>query len=85
MGTPSVVVENTAPAEVVTPGVNGLVCSNNAVRLCISIEHYLYETSETERASLRKEAQTSIPLPWDTVIAEVLRRYGDLIKRGKRR
>ncbi len=84
MGIPSIVVENTAPAEVVTRGVNGLVCSNNAASLCGGIEHYLYEISETERASLRKEAQTSIPLPWDTVIAEVQRRYGDLIKRGKR-
>jgi glycosyltransferase involved in cell wall biosynthesis len=85
MGIPSIVVENTAPAEVVTRGVNGLVCSNNPVSLCDSIEHYLYEISETERTAMRQAAQTTIPLPWEKVIGEVQRRYGDLIKRGRRR
>ncbi len=85
MGTPSIVVEKTAPAEVITPGVNGLTCSNNPASLCESIEHYLYEMSETDRASIRQEAQKSIPLPWEKVIAEVQRRYGDITTRGRRR
>jgi glycosyltransferase involved in cell wall biosynthesis len=84
MGTPSIVVENTAPAEVVTGGVNGLVCSNDPASLCNSIEHYLFELSETERVSMRKEAQSSIPLPWEKVIAEVQRRYGEIEQRGRR-
>ncbi len=85
MGIPSIVVENTAPAEVVTPGVNGLACSNNAVSLCDSIEHYLYVMSETERVSIRKAAQNSIPLPWEKVIAEVQGRYSEITKRGRHR
>ncbi len=85
MGTPSVVVENTAPAEVITPDTNGLICSNNAISLCESIEHYLYEMSETERASIRTQAQAGIPLPWENVMAEVKHRYCELIKRGRQR
>ena len=85
MGTPSIVVENTAPAEVITHGINGLACSNNAVSLCESIERYLFDMSETERASMRKEAQSSIPLPWEKVIAEVKHRYSNIINKGRRR
>lgn len=85
MGIPSIVVENTAPAEVITPGINGLVCSNTPVSLCDSIEHYLYDMSETDRASIRKEAQNTIPLPWEKVMAEVQRRYSGVASRGRRR
>lgn len=85
MGIPSLVVENTAPAEVITPGVNGLVCANNPVSLCDSIERYLYEMSETDRACIRKEAQKTIPLPWEKVISEVQRRYTEIARRGRRR
>ncbi len=85
MGVPSVVVENTAPAEVITPCVNGLASSNDPISLCDSIEHYLYEISGTDRASIRQGAQKSIPLPWEKVIAEVQRRYGDITTRGRRR
>ncbi len=86
MGIPSIVVENTAPAEVIiTPGVNGLVCSNNPDSLCVGLKHHLYEMSETDRASIREAAQNSMPLPWEKVIAEVQGRNGDLAKRGRRR
>ncbi len=85
MGISSIVVENTAPAEVITPGLNGLACSNSPESLCESIEHYLYEMSETERASIRREAQRGIPLPWEKVIAEVQGRYSDIARRGRRR
>ena len=54
MGTPSVVVENTAPAEVITDGVNGLVCSDNAESLCEVMERYLFEISKAEQAAIRK-------------------------------
>ncbi len=85
MGIPSAVVENTAPAEVITPDVNGLVCSNDPVSLCDSIEHYLYEMSDAERAAIREAAQTTIPLPWEKVIAEVQHRYGEIVARGRQR
>jgi len=84
MGTPSVVVENTAPAEVVTDGVNGLICSNNPESLCRAMEHYLFEMSKDERADIRKQAQSSIPLPWDEVMADVEARYMTIIANAKR-
>ena len=83
MGTPSVVVKNTAPAEVISDGVNGLICNDDTVSLCDVIERYLFGMSETERENIRKNAQTSVPLPWETVMAEVVERYSALIQKGK--
>lgn len=85
MGTPSVVVKNTAPAEVITDGVTGLICSDDTVNLCDVIEHCLFGMSETEREKIRKNAQESVPLPWKTVMAEVVERYTALIQKGKPR
>ena len=83
MGTPSVVVKNTAPAEVISDGLNGLVCSDDTVSLCDVMERYLFGMSENERANIRKNAQKSVPLPWDTVMKEVEERYRALILKGK--
>ena len=83
MGTPSVVVKNTAPAEVITDGVNGLVCDDDTVSLCDVMERYLFGMSEKERENLRMNAQQSVPLPWETVMAEVEKRYKALILKGK--
>jgi glycosyltransferase involved in cell wall biosynthesis len=83
MGTPSVVVANTAPAEVITDGLNGLVCNNTAESLCDVMEHYLFEISDDERAAIRKHAQESVPLPWETVMTEVEERYKAIIAKGK--
>jgi 1,2-diacylglycerol 3-alpha-glucosyltransferase len=84
MGTPSIVVENTAPAEVVTDGVNGLICSNTPESLCGALERYLFGMNEDERAAIREQAQRSIPLPWETVMAEVEARYKAIIAQGRR-
>jgi 1,2-diacylglycerol 3-alpha-glucosyltransferase len=83
MGTPSVVVKHTAPAEVISDGLNGLVCSDDAVSLCEVIERYLYEMSDFERAAIRKYTQESVPLPWKTVMSKVEERYRALIVKGK--
>lgn len=83
MGTPSVVVKGTAPAEVIRDGVNGLLCEDNTESLSNTIEHYLFRLSDQERLNIRSQAQTSIPLPWETVMKEVEVRYQALIARGK--
>jgi len=85
MGTPSVVVERTAPAEVVTDGLNGLICSNTPESLCDAMEHYLFDLSDDERAAIRKETQSSIPLPWETVMRDVEERYEAIVAKGKRK
>jgi glycosyltransferase involved in cell wall biosynthesis len=79
MGAPSVVVKNTAPAEVITDGLTGLVCSDETVSLCDVLEHYLFEMSENERENIRMNAQKSVPLPWETVMTEVEQLYRALI------
>jgi glycosyltransferase involved in cell wall biosynthesis len=83
MGTPSVVVENTAPAEVIQPGVTGLVCQDNSESLCRVVEHYLLELSDEQRKALGLQAQKNVPLPWETVMAEVQERYHSLIESRK--
>jgi glycosyltransferase involved in cell wall biosynthesis len=85
MGTPSVVVKNSAPAEVITDGLNGLVCNNTAENLCDAMESYLFVMSDDERAAIRKHARESIPLPWETVMTEVEERYKAIIAKGTRK
>jgi len=83
MGTPSVVVRNTAPSEIIRDGINGLVCEDTNESLCQAMEHYLFEISPEARDSMKKEARQSIPLPWETVMKEVEERYQALIARGR--
>jgi glycosyltransferase involved in cell wall biosynthesis len=85
MGTPSVVVKNTAPAEVISDGLNGLVCSDDTVSLCDVMERYLFGMSENDRANIRMNAQKSVPLPWETVLTEVEEHYRALIRNGKQK
>jgi 1,2-diacylglycerol 3-alpha-glucosyltransferase len=83
MGTPSIVVENTAPAELITDGVNGLICQDTAESLCAGLERFLYEMSAEQREAIRKNAQKSVPLPWEKVMKEVEERYKTLAARGR--
>lgn len=85
MGTPSVVVENTAPAEVIMDGWNGLICRDTTESLCAGLERFLFEMSVEERLAIRKHAQESIPLPWEIVMMEVEERYQALIAKGKQK
>lgn len=85
MGTASVVVKNTAPAEVIVDGVNGWLCDDDPVSLCDVIEHHCYELSEIQRDEMGKHAQQSIPMAWEKVMLEVTARYQALIARGKTR
>jgi 1,2-diacylglycerol 3-alpha-glucosyltransferase len=85
MGTPSVVVKGTAPAEVIKDGVDGLICQDTTESLCSAIEFYLFEMSASDRMNIKKNAQKTIPLPWETVMKEVEERYEDLIARGRRK
>ncbi len=78
MGTPSVVVENTAPAEVISDGVNGLVCRDDPADLGRAIERYLFEMNDVQRSAMRARAQTSVPMSWDKVMTMVEDRYREI-------
>ncbi len=82
MGTPSVVVEHTAPAEVIIDGENGLVCQNTPLSLAAELEKFLYGTDERERDEMSRKARASIPLDWDSVMEQVRTRYEYLISKG---
>lgn len=75
MGTPSVVVRGSAPAEAIRDGENGLICENSPESLCAAVERYLFEMTAAQRASLKAQAQQTIPLPWEIVMQEVRARY----------
>ncbi len=75
MGTPSVVVAGTAPAEVIEDGRNGLICEDSTESLCRAVEHYLYEMKPADCTKMKEQAQKVIPRPWETVMQEVKERY----------
>lgn len=83
MGTPSVVVRNTAPAEVIEDCVNGLLCSDDAEDLCSTIEHYCFNLTKKQQAAMGKKALETIPLPWEKVMDEVQARYQALAAKGR--
>lgn len=85
MGTPSVVVKDTAPAEVIQDGVNGLLCSDTSESLANAIEHYIYLIDSRERDRIRSHAQEDIPLPWDKIMMEVYERYQRLTSKKRTR
>lgn len=83
MGTPSVVVRDTAPAEVICDGVNGFLCQDNAASLSEVIARYLYDLTPSQRAAIRLQVQKTVPLPWEKVMRQVEERYQSLIRRGR--
>ncbi len=75
MGTASLVAKNSAPAECIQNGINGLVCEDDPESICDTAFHYLVEMSDREKNDLRYNAKRDIPLAWDGVIYDVERRY----------
>lgn len=73
MGTPSLLIENTCAAEGVTHGVNGYLCQNSPQ----SIADAIYAALPTVKA-VGLEARSTIPVPWQTIITDVLARYNAL-------
>lgn len=81
METPSVVVQDTAPAEVVTDGVNGFVCEDTTEALTDVLRRALSQPERTRAMGI--EARRTIPLPWDTVIDRAVAQYRALIDERK--
>lgn len=81
MGTPSIVLRGSAPAECIQPGVNGLLCENSAESLAGEIAAYL--SNADLRRSMGAAARETIPVPWETVIDRVEARYEALADRDR--
>ena len=76
-GTPSVVLANTAPAEVVRDGENGFVCEESPDSLSRILERALSDQAGLRRIGER--ARKTIPIPWETVMNDVIDRYQALV------
>ncbi|HSK68553.1 MAG TPA: glycosyltransferase [Candidatus Limnocylindria bacterium] len=79
MGTPSAVVEGSCSAESIVDGVNGYFCRDDAQSLR-GVMRRVLENPQEAREIGRKARQT-IPIPWDTVMRDVVARYEYLIRR----
>jgi glycosyltransferase involved in cell wall biosynthesis len=73
MCTPSVVVSQSAPAEVIRDGINGYVSENTPGSLAGKIAQAL--SDKTKNACVGKEARKTIPVDWEVVIDRVISRY----------
>ena len=76
MGTPALLVEGTCSAEGVTHGLNGYLCRNSVESIARGIVEALPTAGE-----VGLKARETIPIPWDTLILQVLARYEALIAR----
>ncbi len=81
VGTPSIVLRGSAPAEVIVDGENGFICKNSALSLSESIEQALRDPQRLQR--IGKQAKLTIPKGWDNIMDEVLGRYQTLVEREK--
>lgn len=79
MGTPSLVLEKSAPAELIRNGENGLICENNPAKLSEAIRRYLFEMDENEKIRIAKEAQNTLPTSWGMIMDQVEERYKSLL------
>lgn len=78
METPSVVVRDSAAAEPITDGVNGLLCTDSTEDLFRVLKDAL---SDPQRlCQMGKEARRTIYLSWNNIIDDVLLRYEDAIR-----
>lgn len=75
MGTPSLVVENSAPAEFICNGESGFVCKDTAESICAMMEKYLFEMDEPQRKTIALHAQNTLPESWGVILRQVEERY----------
>lgn len=82
MGTPSLLIEGSSAAEVVSDGFNGLLCQNNPQSAAQRLMSVLAYPDELGR--LGTNALDTIPIPWSGIVDEALSRYQALIERFKK-
>lgn len=75
-GTPSLVTKNTASAQAVTDGVNGLVCDGTAEDMAEAIFRYLADGARARE--MGQNALQTVPVLWEEVIERVVKRYETL-------
>ena len=81
MGTPSVMVKGSTAAEIIRDGDNGFLCENDPKDLARVISGVLDDPELLARASER--ARETIPVPWETIMENVVERYTRLVALAK--
>lgn len=80
--TASVVVKDSAPSECIVDGQNGLLCQNSAESLYKQLKKVL--ENEDYAIKLGINAKKTIPISWEKVCDEVLKRYQIVIDNYKK-
>ena len=81
MGTPSVMVKGSTAAEIIQPGVNGLLCENDPKDLARVMTEALREPEKLRL--IGAQARETIPVPWEKVMETAVGRYERLIALGR--
>ncbi len=81
MGTPSVMVKGSTAAEIIQPGVNGLLCENDPKDLARIMTEALREPEKLRL--IGAQARETIPVPWEKVMETAVGRYERLIALGR--
>ena len=76
-GTPSVVARGSSAAEGIRDGENGFVCENDPADLARVIDRALSDPGELRRVG--DCARQTIPIPWSTLVDDVIDEYARLI------
>lgn len=80
MYTPSVVTVDSAAAEPIRHGINGLICPDDGERLGMLLKEYMHNDSALR--AMGQSAHDTIPHDWDNVIRKSRERYAALIERN---
>ena len=77
MGTPSVTARGSSAAECIEDGVNGLLCEDDSDDLARVVDAAL--SNPESLVQMGRRAHDTIPIPWTTLVDDVLERYAALI------
>lgn len=78
MGTPSVVVAGSSAAEGLRDGYNGFLCRDDSTDLARVIDGALADPRKLQ--AVGQTAQMTIPIPWATLVQQVVRNYGRILR-----
>jgi glycosyltransferase involved in cell wall biosynthesis len=82
MMTPSVLVRGSSAAEGITDGYNGFLCEDDSQDIADVFKKALFIQRDKIK-EIGKNAQTTIPVSWDSIMSDVEYRYADLISQRK--
>ena len=77
MGTPAVVVAGSSAAEGIRDGFNGFLCADDSAALARAAAAALDDPRRLQ--TIGENARNTIPIPWTTLVDQVLDAYGEII------